>query len=83
MVLNTYFQLLEETLIENDLLRSPGQIFNVDENGFPLEPKPEPIIAERGCKHPFVQTSGNKAQITVLACVSAAGVTVPPMVIFD
>ena len=30
-----------------------------------------------------MQTSGNKAQITVLVCVSAAGVTISPMVIFD
>ena len=54
----------------------------MDESGFPLKPKPEPVIAERGCKHPFV-TSGNKTQITVLACVSAAGGTIPPLVILD
>ena len=82
-VMDAYFELLEETLRENNLLSSPGQIFNVDESGFPLEPKPEAVVAERGCKHPFVQTSGNKSQITVLTCVSAAGVAVPPMVIYD
>ena len=82
-VMDSYFQLLEDTLTENELMYSPGQIFNIDESGFPFEPKPERITAERGCKHPSVQTSGNKSQITVLACVSAAGVTIPPMVIFD
>ena len=29
------------------------------------------------------RTSGNKSQITVIACVSAAGTTMPPFVIFD
>ena len=82
-VMDAYFELLEEILRENNLLSSHGQIFNVDESGFPLEPKPEAVVAERGCKHPFVQTSGNKSQITVLTCVSAAGVAVPPMVIYD
>ena len=28
-------------------------------------------------------TTGDKAQITVIACVSASGATLPPMVIFD
>ena len=82
-ILNSYFDLLEQTLTDNDLLSAPSRIFNVDETGFPLEHKPEKVVVAKGCKHPFVVTSGNKAQITVLACVNAAGATIPPMVIFD
>ena len=54
-ILNSYFDLLEQTLADNDLLLAPSRIFNVDETGFPL----------------------------VLACVNAAGATIPPMVIYD
>ena len=82
-ILNSYFDLLEQTLADNDLLSAPSRIFNVDETGFPLEHKPEKVIVAKGCKHPYVITSGNKAQVTVLACVNAAGATIPPMVIYD
>ena len=33
--------------------------------------------------HPYTVTSGDKAQITVLACGNAAGSSIPPMIIFD
>jgi len=34
-----YFDLLEQTLVENDLKGKPGQIFNMDESGMSLDPK--------------------------------------------
>ena len=37
----------------------------------------------RGQKHVNVITSGNKTNITVLACVSANGYALPPMVIYS
>ena len=40
-------------------------------------------IAERGTKKVYGRSSGNKAQITIVACVSATGVALPPMVIFQ
>ena len=40
------------------------------------------MIAVKGQKHPRAITSGNKKQITVLACASAASYTLPPLVIF-
>ena len=42
-----YFQLLKDTLIENNLMDSPNQIYNVDETGMPLDPK---VVAGRGHK---------------------------------
>jgi len=37
----------------------------------------------KGTKHPTSVTTGNKAQITVVSCCSAAGYVLPPMVTFD
>ncbi len=37
----------------------------------------------KGTKKVHCRTSGNKAQITVLACANAAGAVIPPMVIFE
>ena len=82
-VINNYFDLLEATLQEYDLLGKPGQIFNLDESGFPLNPKPPKGVFDKGTKNLSACCSGDKAQITVLACVNAIGNSLPPMVIFD
>ena len=78
-----YFEVLESTMRENGIITKPGQIFNCDETGIPLAPKPPKVIAKRGEKNPSYITGDTKAQISVLACVNAAGRWIPPMVIFD
>ena len=82
-VIGKYFDLLEGTLKVNGLRQSPGQIFNCDEVGMPLVHKPPKVISHVGQKHPYAVTSGNKAQITILACASASGYSIPPMTVFD
>ena len=82
-VLSNYFDLLEQTVLDNDLVSKPNQIFNCDETGMPLNPKfPKGIVA-KGIKHPRAVTTGNKTQMTVLACCNAAGYCLPPFVLFD
>ena len=51
-VLRSYFEELESILVENDLIHQPSQIFNMDETGFPLNPKSTFIACKRGEKHP-------------------------------
>ena len=82
-ILDYYFDLLEATLIENDLIDKPCQIYNVDESGMPLDPDSLKIVAECGAKHSRTLATGSKTSITVVSCCSAAGSTIPPMVIFD
>ena len=82
-VLDHYFDLLEQTMLENEIISFPSRIFNVDESGFPLQAHKSCVVAEKGCKHPTTVTTGDKAQITVIACVNASGAKLPPMVIFD
>ena len=81
--MDAYFQLLKDTLIENDLMDSPNQIYNVDETGMPLDHRAPKVVAGRGQKKVRYRTSGNKSQITVIGCVSASGHAIPPFVIFD
>ena len=78
----SYFELLKATLIENDLLDKPAQIYNCDESGLPLDHKMPRVIAKREAKKIRLRTSGNKTQISILACGSAVGAMIPPMVIF-
>ncbi len=79
-ILSKYFNLLKDTLLQNDLFERPCQIFNMDETGMPLSPVPQKVICLKGSKH---TTTGDKSQITVVACCSAGGFCMPPMVIFD
>ena len=81
--MDSYFQLLKGVLDEHGLSDNPSCIYNVDETGMPLEPRPPKIVTVRGQKKVRVRTSGNKAQITVVVSVSATGNTIPPFVIFD
>ena len=82
-ILNHYYDLLQQTLIEHDLADKPNQIFNLDESGMPLDPCPPKVITHKGVKHSTSITTGDKAQITTLACCSAAGYVIPPLVVFD
>ena len=78
-----YFSLLKDTLEEHDLLDKPEQIYNVDENGLPLDPKAPNIITQKGSKNVRYRQSGRKGQITIVARSNAVGQTIPPLVIFD
>ena len=54
-----------------------------DETGLPLDHSPKSGVTLKGQKHAQVLTSGQKKQITVLACGNAAGYVIPPLVIFS
>lgn len=82
-ILEKYFDLLEKTIDEAKLNDRPCQIFNLDETGFPLSPKPPKIVSRKGEKHPSCVTGNDKCQITVLSCCNAGGYIIPPLVIFD
>ena len=72
-----YFSMLKDVLTEHNLFDSP-QIYNVDETGMPLDHRAPKIMTLRRQKKVRCCTSGNKSQITVIACVSATGQTIPP-----
>ena len=78
-----YFELLERTLLECEICDRPCQIFNLDESGFPLNPKPPKVVSKKGEKHPSSLSSSERTQITVLSCCNAGGYAIPPLVIFD
>ena len=44
-IIFSYFNLLEQTLVDNELEKKPSQIFNLDETGMPLDPNPPRVIA--------------------------------------
>lgn len=82
IVIDKYFDLLEDVLETNNLTRKPHRIFNADETGMPLQHRPGRRVAVRGQKHVHVVNSGKKEQVTVLACASASGYVLPPMIVY-
>lgn len=80
--LNEYFDLLESVLNESGLVDHPSLIFNMDETGFPLDPPALKTIHEKGSKNPISLSCGSKQQVTVVACVSACGQAMPPLIIW-
>jgi len=61
----------------------PMHIFNCDESGLPLNPKILKVVSTVGSKNLHHMCNDTKLQITVLACTSVSGITIPPFVIFD
>ena len=82
-ILDAYYDMLEATLTDNDLVGKPVQIFNMDEAGMPLDPNPTSVIGPVGSKHVSCMRSGDKTSITVVACCNASGGVIPPLVIFN
>ena len=64
------------------ILDLPERIFNADETGFPLAPKPLKVIAAKGEPHVYQQGPSSKMQITCLLAHNAAGQFVNPMLVF-
>ena len=47
-----------------------------------LNPGSLRVVQEIGARNPNFVTGGDKSQITVLVCTSAAGYAIPPYIIF-
>ena len=59
------------------------QIFNCDETGVSIVHKPTKVIAELGRRNVYSIMSAERGKThTVLSCVSASGVSLPPMMVY-
>ena len=80
------FLLEEHNLVATEFLSEENKerIYNLDENGFPLQGTAGKmkIITGRGTKCVYKLSPDTKQQITVLACVSAGGTNSNPLVIY-
>ena len=77
--LDNYFKKLKRILDENKLVDKPGQIYNMDESGIPLDHRSPCVLARKGQK----KSTGNKSQITIVRCINANGQALPPFIVFD
>ena len=61
--MKAYFDLLSDVYDEFDFENNPESIYNMDETGVPLEPRPRKVVAKRGQKKVRCCTSEQKSQI--------------------
>lgn len=80
--MRSYYDLLKSVYVEHGFDSHPEAIYNMDETGVPLEPRPPKVVAAKGTKKVRYRTSGRKSQITVIGCASASGQIIPPYIIF-
>lgn len=81
-VIGEYFSLLQNTLKELDLENKPGQIYNLDESGFGLDPSKTKVVSEKNSPCSRVTSGPGREATSVLLGGSAAGQKLPPPIIF-
>ncbi|KAJ8375339.1 hypothetical protein SKAU_G00059190 [Synaphobranchus kaupii] len=78
-----FFSIYEALYIQHDLKNKPHLIFNCDETGFGDKPRSrEKVLCQTGRRHIYQQQQTTRQHITVHCCVSAAGESIPPFIIF-
>jgi hypothetical protein len=74
----TFFNMMEKVVAENNLFDKPGNIFSMDESGVQANNKNASVITGKGSKSVHVLTSGEKGEnVTVIACCNSAGQFLP------
>ncbi|KAE8287852.1 hypothetical protein D5F01_LYC13909 [Larimichthys crocea] len=76
-----FFHLLSTVVDARGLRDKPHQIFNCNETGFQLGRKR--VILPKSASLGYKPAPGLRDHISVLACVSAAGESVPPFIIYS
>lgn len=77
-----YFERLETVLDRHGFKDRPHHIFNMDETGLQPAHKPARIITSTTSTKPQAITSPNSTTVTMIACISASGVALPPFYVF-
>ncbi|KAK3730439.1 hypothetical protein QZH41_003000 [Actinostola sp. cb2023] len=85
-LIEAFYKRLLDTMTQNqyggNLTDKPHLIFNCDESGFEFNAINKIVAAARGAKHVPRISKGQHEKVTVLACSSAAGNSLPPMFIY-
>ena len=67
---------------ENKLLSRPHLVFNCDETAIVLNKSSKMVVVPRKSKHCHTIMNTSTQHVTALCCASAAGIPIPPMLVF-
>ncbi|XP_065658895.1 uncharacterized protein LOC136083427 [Hydra vulgaris] len=80
--IDIFFNKLQEGISESKA--TSFKIFNLDETGFTTVQKTPRVIASKGSKQVGQITSRERGELVTVCCiVSAAGVAIPPVIVFQ
>src|SRR5258705_9168362 len=78
-----FYNLVEKCMNELKILHKHAYILNLDETGMSIDPVNTKVVAPKGEKASRVTGTPGRESITVLACISADGNKLPPLIIFS
>lgn len=81
-IIEGYFDLLQKTLIDLDLVDKPKQIFNIDETSFALDPTKTKVVGQKNAPSSRVTAGPARESTTVLMGGNADGQKLPPLIVF-
>ena len=82
-VVKQHFELLGGIMEEYQLQNAPRQIYNCDETFVPINFTREKAVVLKRSKTTYMQSHGTSEHITTLCTASAAGLSLPPMIIYS
>ena len=77
-----FYEMLKTVVKENNLEEKPMYIYNCDESGFQSDSSKLRAIGHKGQALYRVSGGSGRESTTVLACVSADGRVLPPVIVF-
>ena len=81
--IDTFFGKLGSLYGRLNLISKPMNVYNVDESGVTIVHRPGRVVAELGRQKVYAVTSAERGKThTVLACVSASGCALPPLIVY-
>jgi len=81
VVVSKYFDDLGSLLDKLGLQEKPHLLWNCDETGQSFEHSPVRVIAEKSSRNVLGRTSNTRTNVTIMACINAAGKSRSPMFI--
>ena len=80
-ITDNFYTDLHSLLNDIGVSDQPVKIWNIDETSVPLLHKPARILGKTGAKNIPGRVGNNRENVSVLACINAAGGDIPPLVI--
>ena len=82
-LVDEFFNMLGVQLDTLGLRQSPQAVYNIDESGLHLHFRPGKVLSAKGDRSVVQVTQSERAEnVTVVACCSAAGHFIPPLVVY-
>lgn len=82
-IVEQHFKAIREIYDDLNIDENPERLYNIDEKGCRLTVHRQPqVLAEKGSRRVHLIAQEHAENVTVAICVNAAGMAIPPMILF-